>query len=76
MQRRAKTPSSPSGRSFPDIHVQSSHPEPIPENEETSSVDKGPAASARQWLSWLRLEPSEWDILIASTCLKLLLFPA
>ncbi|EPT02747.1 hypothetical protein FOMPIDRAFT_128814 [Fomitopsis schrenkii] len=32
--------------------------------------------SAGHWRSWLRLEPSEWDVLIASTCLKLLLFPA
>ncbi|KAI0729352.1 glycosyltransferase family 57 protein [Fomitopsis betulina] len=76
MQRRAKTPSSPSGRSFPEIHVQPSHPEPIPENEETESVDKVLATGAAHWRSWLRLEPSEWDILIASTCLKLLLFPA
>ncbi|TFY59795.1 hypothetical protein EVJ58_g5552 [Rhodofomes roseus] len=56
--------------------MQSGHPEPIPENEETKSVEKKPESFVRQWSSRLRLEPSEWDILIASTCLKLLLFPA
>ncbi|KAH9938562.1 glucosyltransferase [Fomitopsis serialis] len=68
---RASTPSSPSSRAFPE-----SHPEPIPENEETKSVEKNSETSVSRWRTWLHLEPSEWDILIASTCLKLLLFPA
>ncbi|KZT71580.1 glycosyltransferase family 57 protein [Daedalea quercina L-15889] len=78
MQRvQATTPSgsSPSSRSFPDTHKQSSQPEPIPEHEETNFAEKQDGSTSR-WRSWLYLEPSEWDILIASTCLKLLLFPA
>ncbi|OBZ76913.1 Dolichyl pyrophosphate Glc1Man9GlcNAc2 alpha-1,3-glucosyltransferase [Grifola frondosa] len=36
------------------------------------------ALKTSRWLSWFAIDisPTEWDILIASTCLKLLLFPA
>ncbi|PCH41268.1 glycosyltransferase family 57 protein [Wolfiporia cocos MD-104 SS10] len=70
MQRtRATTPTSPSSRPFPISEP--IHPEPIPEQEESK-----PEAKPSRWKYWPRLEPAEWDILIASTCLKLLLFPA
>jgi alpha-1,3-glucosyltransferase len=32
-------------------------------------------SSRFSWLKW-DLTPSEWDILLVSTCIKLLLFPA
>ncbi|RPD67057.1 glycosyltransferase family 57 protein [Lentinus tigrinus ALCF2SS1-6] len=55
-------------------------PDSIP--EESAAATKGPedAAPAKKTgrFSWLKLDMTrtEWDILIGSTCLKLLLFPA
>lgn len=70
MQRsRATTPSSPSSRTFPD--GEPSHPATIPEHDEAKPMPK-----LSLWRSVIHLEPAEWDILIVSTCLKLLLFPA
>ncbi|KAI0722868.1 glycosyltransferase family 57 protein [Earliella scabrosa] len=55
-------------------------PDPIPEEGATASKetsDAAPPTRSSRW-SWLRLDmtKTEWDILVASTCLKLLLFPA
>lgn len=59
-------------------------PEAIPEEsaaagketETKAEEDKPPAGSG--WLTLLKLDmtKTEWDILVASTCFKLLLFPA
>lgn len=71
MQRTlASNSTSPLQRTaFPTIIAD--HPEPIIEEERTQE----PAKSST-WMFWIKIEPFERDILIASTCLKLLLFPA
>ncbi|KZT12805.1 glycosyltransferase family 57 protein [Laetiporus sulphureus 93-53] len=69
MQRVRGTTPSPISRSF--LEHEPNHPEPIPEQEESKADVK-----ETRWLPRLHLDSSEWDILIASTCLKLLLFPA
>ena len=57
-------------------------PDPIPEENVKTVKDnqdeKTPSVEKSGWLSSLKLDmtKTEWDILIASTCLKLLLFPA
>ncbi|KAL6309706.1 glucosyltransferase [Sparassis latifolia] len=61
------TPSSPLRR-LSEHEI--TRPEPIPEPE------KGGVAAPAKRMFWSIISPSEWDILIASTCLKLLLFPA
>ncbi|KAI0750909.1 glycosyltransferase family 57 protein [Daedaleopsis nitida] len=55
-------------------------PDFIPEENATASKDSNetaPVPSSGRF-SWLKLDmtKTEWDILVASTCLKLLLFPA
>ncbi len=52
----------------------------IPEESATASKDNkdaAPTPESGRW-SWFKLDmtKTEWDILVASTCLKLLLFPA
>jgi hypothetical protein len=53
------------------------HPPPIPEGVESGGLENShPAGAAPQPPSFWKLEQSEWDLLIASTAFKLLLFPA
>lgn len=47
---------------------------------ETTGTDemktaRAPSNDALRWLQW-DLQAAEWDVLLLSTCLKLLLFPA
>ncbi|KAH9943342.1 glycosyltransferase family 57 protein [Epithele typhae] len=53
-------------------------PDSIP--EESVSAEKEDKAASPQgktgWASWVDLSKPEWGVLVASTCLKLLLFPA
>ena len=55
-------------------------PDSIPEESASADRDeKKPTTPLNEGrLSWLALDvtKSEWEVLIASTCLKLLLFPA
>lgn len=53
-------------------------PEAIPEETTSKDTQDGAAAPGAGRFSWLSLDmtKAEWDILIASTCLKVLLFPA
>ncbi|KAL1944253.1 hypothetical protein VTO73DRAFT_3438 [Trametes versicolor] len=53
-------------------------PEAIPEEHTSKDIQDGAAAPGAGRFSWLSLDmtKAEWDILIASTCLKVLLFPA
>ena len=48
------------------------HPLTIHESDTKGSSPNGPHFS---WIKW-DLTPSEWDILVVSTCIKMLLFPA
>lgn len=51
----------------------------VEEDVQASKEEKRGMHEAKQgWLSYLALDitKSEWEVLIASTCLKLLLFPA
>ena len=59
-------------------------PDAIPEESAATSkeadakIEEDKPAAERGWFSLLKLDmtKTEWDILIASTCFKLLLFPA
>ena len=51
---------------------------PVPSVPEKGTVEFPSQKKQESWLSKLRigLTPFDWDILLASTCLKLLLYPA
>ena len=53
-------------------------PDAIPEESTTKDSQDVVVETKPGRFAWLKLDmsKSEWDILIASTCLKLLLFPA
>ncbi|KAI0660881.1 glycosyltransferase family 57 protein [Cubamyces menziesii] len=53
-------------------------PDAIPEESSTKDSQDAVAETMPGRFAWLKLDmtKTEWDILIASTCLKLLLFPA
>ena len=53
-------------------------PDAIPEEGSTKDSQDAVAETMPGRFAWLKLDmtKTEWDILIASTCLKLLLFPA
>ncbi|KAI0082582.1 glucosyltransferase [Panus rudis PR-1116 ss-1] len=56
---------------FPEKTAPTTIVEPIPEIPSSSA-----ASALRKYLPELGLSSVDWDVLIASTCLKLLLFPA
>lgn len=64
----AQSPRASSFRFGREIHPLSAHKE----DTNGSSLED---FSHFSWFKW-ELAPSEWDILLVSTCLKLLLFPS
>ncbi|KAH9940583.1 glycosyltransferase family 57 protein [Amylocystis lapponica] len=55
----------------PSVQSETSNPESIAKGGSSSTF-----TTLSKWKTWLDVDTAEWDILIPSTCLKLLLFPA
>ncbi|KAI0650640.1 glycosyltransferase family 57 protein [Trametes meyenii] len=77
-QRRLSPVTSRSSSGLPGGEKAHPLPDAIPEESASKDTQEDALSLKQGRFSWLRLEMTraEWDIFIASTCLKLLLFPA
>ncbi|KAI0677439.1 glycosyltransferase family 57 protein [Trametes maxima] len=77
-QRRLSPVTSRSSSGLPGGEKAHPLPDAIPEESASKDTQEDASSLKPGRFSWLRLDMTmaEWDIFIASTCLKLLLFPA